>query len=233
MRTFLRLILTILLLVDSLESSILEKKYLASELIQKAPRSGADLDIQKRLEALRKGNNKFDNNNNNRLPLPPPSPPTFNNFITPSPPPAPPSFNLFQTNIQVPPPPLTSPPLLPLPRQTLRARPTATQSQPATHFGEMTMTKTKPEKEQKLDDISTAICEVIEAPKIEIGDPLFNFLSTDAEGILADDYVNPEVLENRTIEQIKEEYKFDDIKDAFGEGKIPPQLDFFFFWWRL
>ena len=36
----------------------------------------------------------------------------------------------------------------------------------------MTMTKTKPKKEQILDDISTDICEVIEAPKIEIGDPL-------------------------------------------------------------
>ena len=50
---------------------------------------------------------------------------------------------------------------------------------------------------------------------------MLNFLSTDAEGILADDYVNHEELYDRTIKQIKEKYKFDEIKDASGEGKIP------------
>ena len=103
----------------------------------------------------------------------------------------------------------------------------ATQNQPEMHFGEMTMTETKPEKKQILEDIDTPICEVPEPHKIEIGDPLLNFLSTDAEGILADDYVNPEELQERTIEETKEEDIFDEIKDAFHEGKIPPQLEFF------
>ena len=67
----------------------------------------------------------------------------------------------------------------------------------------MTMTKAKPEKEQILEDIDTAIYEVPEPPKIEIGGPLLNFLSTDAEGILVDDYVNPEKLQDRTIERIR------------------------------
>ena len=204
------------------------EKDLASELIKKAPRPGVDLDTQKRLEALRKDNNKFDNNNNNGPPLPPTSPPTFNNFILPPPLPLPLLFNSFQTNFQAPPSPLPSPPLLPLPRQIPRARPTATQNHPKTHFGEMAMPKTKPEKEQILEDIDTAIYELPEPPKIEIGNPLLNFLSRDAEGILADDYVNPEELQDRTIEQIKEEYKFDEIKDAFDEGKVPPQLGFCF-----
>ena len=62
---------------------------------------------------------------------------------------------------------------------------------------------------------------------MEIGNPLLNFLSTDAEGILADDYVNLEKLQDRAIEQIKEEYKFDEIKDAFDKRKIPPLLEFF------
>ena len=56
------------------------------------------------------------------------------------------------------------------------------------------MTKAKPEKEQILEDIDTAIYEVPEPPKIEIGDPLLNFLSTDAEGNLVDDYANHEEL---------------------------------------
>ena len=89
--------------------------------------------------------------------------------------------------------------------------------------------KNKTWKEQILEDINTAIYEVPEPHKIEIGEPLLNFLSTDAEAILADDYVNPEELQNKTIDQRKEEYKFDEIKDAFDEGKIPPQLEFLFF----
>ena len=39
-----------------------------SKLIKKAPRPGIDLDIQKRLEALLKDSNRFDNNNNNQPP---------------------------------------------------------------------------------------------------------------------------------------------------------------------
>ena len=35
-------------------------------------------------------------------------------------------------------------------------------------------------------------------------------------------------MQEKTIEQIKDGYHFDDIKDAFDEGKIPPQLEFFF-----
>ena len=47
----------------------------------------------------------------------------------------------------------------------------------------MAMRKTKPEKEQILENIDTDIYEIPDAPKIEIGDPLLNFLSTDAEDI--------------------------------------------------
>ena len=70
------------------------------------------------------------------------------------------------------------------------------------HFGEMTMTKTKSEKEEILEDNDTAIYEVHQPLKIEIGALWLNFLSTDAEVILADDYVNPKELQDWTIEQI-------------------------------
>ena len=33
----------------------------------------------------------------------------------------------------------------------------------------------------------------------------------------------------KTIDEIKDEYNFNDIKDAFNEGKIPAPLDFLFF----
>ena len=92
----------------------------------------------------------------------------------------------------------------------------------------MKMAKTKPEKEQILEDIDTTIYDVHQSPKIEIGDPLLNFPSTEAKYILADDYVNPEELQDRKTEQIKEEYKFDETKDGFDEEKIPPKLEYFF-----
>ena len=54
----------------------------------------------------------------------------------------------------------------------------------------MAKTKAKPEKEQALEDIDTAIYEILKPPKLEIGDSLSNFLSADAEKILTDDYMN-------------------------------------------
>ena len=56
---------------------------------------------------------------------------------------------------------------------------------------------------------------------------MLNFLSTDAEKILTDDYVNGKKLQDKTLGQMKEEYKFDEIKDAFDEGKIPPSSNYF------
>ena len=62
------------------------------------------------------------------------------------------------------------------------------------------MTKTKPEKEQVIEDTDTIIYAVSEQPKIEIRVPLSNFLSTEAEDILADNNVNPEGLQDNTLE---------------------------------
>ena len=45
----------------------------------------------------------------------------------------------------------------------------------------MTKTDTKPKQKQVLEDTDMGIYEKPEPPKIEIGDPLLNVLSTDAE----------------------------------------------------
>ena len=45
----------------------------------------------------------------------------------------------------------------------------------------MTKTETKPKQKQVSEDSDMAIYEIPEPPKIEIGDPLLNVLSTDAE----------------------------------------------------
>ena len=91
----------------------------------------------------------------------------------------------------------------------------------------MTKTKTKSEKEQVLGDIDTAIYEMPKTSQLEIVDPLLKFFSIDAEKSSTDDYVNAKKLQDKTLEQIKEEYNFDEIKDAFDEGKIFPQVEFF------
>ena len=51
------------------------------------------------------------------------------------------------------------------------------------------MTATKPPKEKINDQIDRAIYELPDPPKIELGDPLLNILSPEAENILADNYV--------------------------------------------
>ena len=97
----------------------------------------------------------------------------------------------------------------------------------------MTMTKPPKEKtkEEKVnDDINTAIYKLTDPPSIKTGDLLVNVLRTEAEGILEDDYVNDKVIQEKTIEQIKDEYNFDDIKDDFDEEKISPTGGIFFWW---
>lgn len=63
------------------------------------------------------------------------------------------------------------------------------------------MTKTKPETERTIEDIDAAIYEIPDLPKIEIGDPLLNFSSTEAEDILEDNYINSEDLKEKSLEQ--------------------------------
>ena len=45
-----------------------------------------------------------------------------------------------------------------------------------------------------------------------------------------DDCLSDKTIQEKTIEQLKDEYKFDEIKDAFDEGLVPHQLEFFL--WR-
>ena len=92
---------------------------------------------------------------------------------------------------------------------------------------EATLTRTKPKPETVIEN--TAIYKIAGPLKFEIEDSLLNILSTDAEDILKDDYVNGKVLEDKTIEQIKDKYNFDDIKDAFDDRQVllPTSLNFF------
>ena len=55
-------------------------------------------------------------------------------------------------------------------------------------------------EEKKKDEIETAIFEIRDPPKLEIGDHLLNTLGTEAEDILENNFVNSKDLEEKTIE---------------------------------
>ena len=65
-------------------------------------------------------------------------------------------------------------------------------------------------------------------PKLELGDGLLNSLGVEADDILEQKLINKKQQEDAVLEQIKEDYNFDEIKDAFHEGAVPHQLDFFY-----
>ena len=221
------------------------KKDVASELIKNAPGTPrSDFVIRNRLNRL-KDRQEFNNdNNNNNLSLPrsPPSPPTFFPQQPPPqpPPPAiprqqpflpPPTFSPFQ-----PPPPLPPPPIFPTFQQNFcQQQQFSTQlTFPSTDslFGSETQTLTREKKEETkdkvLEEIDDKIYKIPDLPKLELGDALANLLGPEAEDILKEEFVNSKKLEDETLENIQEEYNFDEIKDAFDDASVPKQLEFFY-----
>ena len=174
-----------------------DKKDVASELIKKAPGPPeTDFVIRNRLNRL-KDRQEFnnDNNNNNNNLSPPPSPPSPASLFSKQPhPPPPPTFTPFQQN-------------LPQQRQ-FPTQPTF----PSTEnlFGSQTQTFIREKKEETrdkiLDEIDDKIYEILDLPpKIELGDVLATVLGTEAEDILKEEFVNSKELEDKALENIKEE----------------------------
>ena len=62
---------------------------------------------------------------------------------------------------------------------------------------------------------------------LEFADEILNVLD-NAENILQNDYVSDRVLNEKNIEEIKEEYNFDNIKNELDEGHVLPSLEFFY-----
>ena len=72
-----------------------------------------------------------------------------------------------------------------------------------------------------------AIYELPDPSKLELGDDLLNSLGVEADDILEQKYVNKKKEIDALLENMKEDYNFDEIKDAFDEGAVPHQLDIF------
>ena len=69
---------------------------------------------------------------------------------------------------------------------------------------------------------------MLENAKLELGDGLIENLGTTAEDLFQVDNITKKEEEDVILEKIKEEYGFDDIKEAFDEGKVPENIYFFY-----
>ena len=92
----------------------------------------------------------------------------------------------------------------------------------------MTKEKKEEEKEKLIDENDENIYELPDLPKLELGDQLLNTLGAEAEDILKDEYVTSKELQDKNLEEIKEEYNFHEIKDAFDHAAVLAQLEFFY-----
>ena len=211
-------------LLRELDSS---KKLMAGDLVKKAPGPpGVDFAIRNRLNKLK------ERKSNTSLPPTPLLPP----FLPPPPPlPTLPSPFLFPSPPPPPPPPINHlfPPQLPLPPPSSSFRfPTQLTFPSNNLFSSQTQALTREKEETKNEESlnDNKIYELPEMPKTELGDRLANLLGTEGEKILEDDFLWVKELKDKNIEEIKEDYKFDKIKNAFDEGTTSPQLKYFLWW---
>ena len=98
-------------------------------------------------------------------------------------------------------------------------------------FGSQTQTLTREKEETKdkvLEEIDEKIHDIPDLPKLELGNGLVSHLGAEAKDILEGKLVNSKKLEDDALENIKEGHGFEEIKDAFDEGTVPEQLEFFY-----
>ena len=97
--------------------------------------------------------------------------------------------------------------------------------------GSQTATLTRGEKvKEKIDTqlaIDDALYELPDNPELKLRDGLIDTLGNDAEDLFQIDNITKEEEEDLALEKKKEEYGFEDIKEAFDEGKVS-----FFLRWR-
>ena len=224
------------------------KKVVASDLVKKGPRPpGLDNFLRKRLNKLQDRPEQKDDDNNDISPLPsspPQPPPSFLQHLL-SGPPRPPPFVLppsgrflepFQPPpphprpsnfIGIPPAPSAHPPT---PEGFyLLGPPSGTPSNNLYGSQRQVLTGERVAEDAAQKYPKNIIYELPDdPPKLELGDGLANLLGVESEDILDKKFVNKKGLENEELKNIKEEYGFEEMKDAFDEGVIPNELDFFY-----
>lgn len=75
--------------------------------------------------------------------------------------------------------------------------------------------------------IDDTIYEMPEQPDLELGDGLIDRLGVKANGLLDSNFVTPQEENDVVLEQIKEDYNFDEIKNSFDQGIVHESVEFF------
>ena len=65
-------------------------------------------------------------------------------------------------------------------------------------------------------------------PDLELGDGLLQTLGTNAEDLFQAENITKKEKEDVILEQIENEYGFENIKDTMDEGKVPENIYFFY-----
>ena len=76
--------------------------------------------------------------------------------------------------------------------------------------------------------IDDTIYEMPEQPDLELGDGLIDRLGVKANGLLDSNFVTPQEENDVVLEQIKEDYNFDEIKNSFDQGIVHESVEFFY-----
>ena len=208
-----------------------------------------DIEIEFRLDALRrnKNNNSYYNNGSSNIPLPSPLP---SNFLLPTAPPFPPPpayfsrsntptfFNFLPLSPQPQAPASDSklhraPPLSPDFSPFISSKPPTDVNKPTvgrvTKFGKIEAVRSEQEawKVDIKNEIDESMKSVPSPPRLELSNEILNLLN-NAEDIINNDFVKVDEFDDKDIQEIKDEYSFDDIKNEFDGGKVPEILEFFY-----
>ena len=76
--------------------------------------------------------------------------------------------------------------------------------------------------------IDDTIYELPEQPDLELGNGLIDAIGVEANDLLDTKIITQEEENYAILEQIKQDYNFDEIKDTFDEGIVCESIEFFY-----
>ena len=89
----------------------------------------------------------------------------------------------------------------------------------------------KSEQQQPKNDVTKEIDELMKSvpspPRLELPDKILKVLR-DGEDVINDDFVKVEKNDDEDIQEIKDKYNFEDIKNEFDHEKVLEILEFFY-----
>ena len=118
----------------------------------------------------------------------------------------------------------SAPPLPPEDSYLLRLTRTLSNNLYDSQTQTLTREEVKDAVQKQLDDKIYELPD--DSPRLELGDGCANL--SEADDVLDEKLLNKKEIEAVTLEKIKEEYDFDEIKDAFDEAAVRHQPDVFY-----